>query len=396
MKFKKKVLSNGLTILHEKRDVPVTTIVLAAKHGAAYEKKEEKGMSHFMEHLCFKGTSKRNARQISSEVEKVGGILNAFTDEEHTAYYSKISSNHFETALDVLFDIYFNASFPEEEIKKEASVICEELKMIEDNSSRFVYEKLKEKMYKGPFGFGVSEEKKNVFSISRKKLFEKHRNIYFSKNTILCVVGDVDFLKLESLVKKFLIKKSGKVDSVKKIIRKNGDGLLLRKENNQSNIAIGVHLLGGNKKERYVAEVFNVILGVGMSSRLFLEVREKRGLVYGVHSDLAIGKNFGYLVIRAGTSPSNVKEVISLCKDEFSKMNNVTEEELEEAKLQLVGHRHLISESSELVAFRLIEEEILGDAVNYYSYEKKIKEVSLKDIKKFSKKKDFSSFVIGP
>ena len=129
MKFSKKVLDNGLMVLHEKRDVPVTTVMLAVKYGAAYEKGEEKGMAHFMEHLCFKGTEKRTVEEIAREVESVGGILNAFTHEEVTAYHVKLPSKHLEIAMDVIFDVFFNASFPEEEVEKEANVVCEEIKI---------------------------------------------------------------------------------------------------------------------------------------------------------------------------------------------------------------------------------------------------------------------------
>ena len=120
MKFQKKILDNGLTILHEKRDVPVTTVMLAAKYGGAYESVEEKGMAHFMEHLCFKGTEKRTVKQIAEEVEKVGGDLNAFTHEEITAYHVKLPSDKLDVAMDVIFDVFFNASFPEEEVEKAA------------------------------------------------------------------------------------------------------------------------------------------------------------------------------------------------------------------------------------------------------------------------------------
>ena len=146
MKFQKKVLKNGLTVLHEKRDVPVTTVMLAAKYGSAYESVEEKGMAHFMEHLCFKGTEKRTVGQIADEVEKVGGELNAFTHEEVTAYHVRLPSDKLDVAMDVIFDVFFNPVFPEEEVEKEANVICEEIKMYRDNPHMHAIEMIKKNL----------------------------------------------------------------------------------------------------------------------------------------------------------------------------------------------------------------------------------------------------------
>ena len=129
----KKVLDNGLTVLFEKRDVPVTTVMLGVRYGSAYESSDEKGMAHFIEHMCFKGTEKRTVKQIAENVEKVGGDLNAFTSEEFTVYHVKLPSAHLNVAMDVIFDIFFNAIFPESDVKKEANVICEEIKMNRDN-----------------------------------------------------------------------------------------------------------------------------------------------------------------------------------------------------------------------------------------------------------------------
>ena len=193
MKFEKKVLQNGLTILFEKRDVPVTTVMLAAKYGAAYESNEEKGMAHFMEHLCFKGTKKRSAKQIAEEVEKFGGDLNAFTHEEVTAYHVRLPSEHLGIAMDVIFDIFFNASFPEDEVKKEANVICEEIKMYRDNPRAHVVEKIKENLYEKPFGDFIGGSQEGVRGMTREQLYEKHRKMYVPNNSIFCVVGNNDF-----------------------------------------------------------------------------------------------------------------------------------------------------------------------------------------------------------
>jgi len=193
MEFKKKVLNNGLTVLFEKRDVPVTTVMLAAKYGSAYETRSEKGMAHFMEHLCFKGTEKRNVKQIAEEVERLGGDLNAFTHEEVTAYHVKLPSEHLNVAMDVIFDIFFNASFPEDEVEKEGNVICEEIKMYRDNPRMHAVEMIKKNLYEEPFGDFIGGSQENVKKMTRKDLFNKHREIYVPSNSILCVIGNNEF-----------------------------------------------------------------------------------------------------------------------------------------------------------------------------------------------------------
>ena len=396
MEFNKKVLENGLTILHEKRDVHVTTIMLSVKYGSAYETEAEKGMAHFMEHLCFKGTEKRTVNQIAEEVEKVGGILNAFTSEEITAYHVKLPSEHLEIAADVIFDVFFNASFPEEEVAKEAKVICEEIKMYRDNPRAHVFEKIKSLLYEKPFGMFIAGSEEGVCGMSREMLFNKHRQMYVPKNSVLTVVGNNDFEEVVKLAEKFSVEREGKsheIPEIKKTILKDSE----KRENlSQSNLALGIHFPLASDDDRYSAEIFSAILGQGMSSKLFREVREKRGLVYGVKTDLDSGKNYGYLVIWAGTDPGNVEEVENVCLEEFSKMKNVTEEELEAAKVQVIGNRHVENEGSSNVAVGLTLEEFSEKAEDYYDYSKKINEVTLEDVHSFANKTEFARFNLGP
>ncbi len=396
MKFNKKVLDNGLTILHEEREVPVTTVMLSVKYGSAYESEEEKGMAHFMEHLCFKGTEKRDVNQIAGEVEKVGGILNAFTSEEITAYHVRLPSEHLGVATDVIFDIFFNASFPEEEVKKEANVICEEIKMYKDNPRAHVLEMIKNSLYEKPFGMFIAGSEEGVRGMSRKMLFEKHRQMYTPENAVLTVVGNNSFEEVVKLAEKFVVERKGdshKIPDINKKIEKDSES---RDNLTQSNMALGFHFPKMDEKGRYSSEVFSAILGQGMSSKLFREVREKRGLVYSVKTELDLGKNYGYLVIFAGTDPGKVDEVEKVCLEEFSKMKEVTEEELMAAKIQVIGNRHVEEESSSDVAVGLVLEEFSGNAEEYYEYSKRINEVTLEDVKEFAKMTEFARFSLGP
>jgi len=398
MKFNKVKLKNGLTILHEKRDVPVTTVMLATGYGSIYESAEEKGVAHFIEHLCFKGTKKRSVREISGEVEKVGGVLNAFTNEEVTAYHVKLPSEHLGVAMDVIFDVFFNASFPEAEVEKEANVICEEIKMYHDNPRAHVLDKIKENLYDGAAGMFAAGTAENVKRMTREQLFKRHHEVYVPSNSILCVVGNNDFDEVAEVASKFEIadmksKNKKEVPEIKKIVVKN---LEKRDGVHQVNLAIGFHFPCSSERGRYAAEVFSAILGEGMSSKLFSEVREKRGLVYGVKTELDIGKNYGYMIIWAGTDSSNEKKVVDICLKEFGKMGEITDDELREAKVQVIGNRRVESEGSNETAINLIMEELMGDAKEYYNYDKNINAVTLDDIKKLAKISEYASFSLVP
>ena len=396
MKFQKKILRNGLTVLFEKRDVPVTTVMLACKYGAVYEVESEKGMAHFIEHLCFKGTDGRTAQEVSSEIESVGGELNAFTHEEVTAYHAKLPSNHLRLAMKVLFDIFFYPTFPNEEIAKEANVICEEIKMYEDNPRAHVIDRIKSNLFEKPFGANIAGTQENIRNMTREKLLKKHDEFYVASNSILCIVGNNDFEEILKIANSLDIRE-GKVEpEIPEIVLKNDVTEERRKDIQQSNLAVAVHFPKSDDRLKYAAEIFSCVLGEGMSSRLFLEVREKRGLVYSIKNDSDEGKNYGYFLIWAGTDKDKESEVVEICKKEFARMIDLSEEELERAKIQVIGNRKVDMEDSSDVAVDLILEEISGDAKEYYEYEEKINSVTLDDIKELASIKDFSVFVLGP
>lgn len=398
MKFTKKVLPNGLVILHEKRDVPVTTVMLGTRFGAINEKEGEKGIAHFIEHLCFKGTEKRTTLQIASCLEKVGGTLNAFTSEEETAYHVKLPSEHLEIAMDVIFDIFFHPKFPEEEIKKEANVICEEIRMYYDNPKAHAMDKIKECLYEKPFGMSVAGNEKNVRSFSRDKLMGKHEEYYGTENAILAVVGNNDFEEVLKLAEKHSAnaKKEAKLGEKFKLKLHNKKGSEERTDIQQATLVLGFHFPLMSEKDRYVAEIISEILGGGMSSKLFTEVREKRGLAYAVKTDIDAGKNYGYMMIYVGTDKGKVEHVIELCISEFKKLKDLKEDELREIKRQLKGNFDVESEDCAKTAVSLLLEEIAGKAEKHYEYKKEIDAVSLEDVKKLADFSEFSSYVVSP
>lgn len=395
VEFNKKVLGNGLTVLFEKRDVPVTTVMLATKFGSIYEKSEEKGIAHFIEHLVFKGTKKRTALDISSELECVGGVLNAFTDEEETAFHVKLPSNHLALAIEVIFDIFFNPLFSEEEIKKEANVICEEIKMYKDNPPSYVINKIKECLYHPPFGEFIAGSEKTVLNIKREDIIKKHKEFYVPQNSILCVVGNNSFDEIIALAEAFSPMINSKLNVSKRVVLKNENIKEERVNLEQANVVLGFHMPFNSLLDRASAEVFSSILGDGMSSKLFTEIRERRGLAYSVKSLIEKGKEYSYLLIYIGTEKSHIDEVISLCLSEFKKMGFISQNELDLGKQKCLGSYDVESEASDNVALKLILHEIQGKVDNYYNLKNSIKEVSLEEIKKISQIVNYSSFVLA-
>lgn len=394
--FNKKVLKNGFTIIHEKRDVPVTTVMIGTRFGSAYEKEEEKGIAHFIEHLCFKGTKKRTVKEIAEEIESKGGELNAFTHEEMTAYHARIPSSELKVAMDVLFDIFFDPLFPEEELKKEASVVCEEIKMYRDNPRAFVMDKIKSNLYEKPFGDFIAGNEKNVRSFTRDKIKKIHDSFYVPFNSILIVVGNNSFKEVCNLAESLIPNKKGKKFKTPKIILSNKKEIFNRKGIEQTNLAIAFHFPTSDKKESYAAEVFSSILGKGMSSKLFTEVREKKGLVYGIKTELDMGKNYSYFVIWAGTDKDKVQEVIEISLNEFFKMSLISEKELEKAKEQAIGSFLVENEDSSSTATNLMMFEICRKAEDYYRYAESLKKVSLKEIVNLARLKKYSVVVLNP
>ena len=397
VKFNRAKLSNGLTVIHEKRDVSVTTVMMGVRYGSMYESKEEKGVAHFMEHLCFKGTEKRTAEEIAEVLESKGGDLNAFTHEEITAYHVRLPSKHLELAIDVISDIFFNPTFPEEEFHRESEVICEEIKMYKDNPRAHSMEMLKNNLYEQPWGGFIAGSQETVKSMTQEQLLAKHRSTYVPKNSVLCVVGNNEFEDVLELAKKYInVQREGESLAdldIKKLIMEGNEP---RQGIVQTNLCLGAHFPSLLDKNRYAAELFNSILGEGMSSRLFKEVREKRGLVYGVKSDIDMGRNYSYMLIFAGCDPKNKDEVIKICKQEFSRMKDLTEDELRAAKETVIGSDLVHSEGSNDMAINLIMEEFATKAETVYEFESRINEVSLSDVQELANNVEFAEFWIGP
>ena len=390
VEFRRKVLDNGVTVIHEKRKIPVVATASSVRFGAQYETADIKGISHFIEHLVFKGTKKRKVDEISRAVESKGGILNAFTGEEITCFWNKMPSKHFALSADIGRDLVTSPLFQKVPLERERKVILEEIKMYNDNPSTFVLEKIKEMLYKGPFNMSIAGTHETVSGLTRERVVELFSSIYASNNMVFSVVGDVSWEKVVKEAKKF--PKTRKEIKGVDISLKNGEMIHKRKGIDQAHEVIGFHMPKLNDKKRYAAEIFDGILGGGMSSRLFQEVREKRGLCYSVKSNLEQSKDYSYEVVYVGTTKDKVQEVKKIVLKEVKKLKDLKLSDLNEAKERLIGLREISKEKVDSTMFDLLQEELGGDASNYYDYEENIGKVKLKDVRELSMLKG-SSFV---
>jgi len=396
--FYRKVLKNGMTILFEKRDLPIVSVAFAVRAGGINETETEKGISHFIEHMLFKGTPKRNAKQIAEEIEKNGGVLNGFTDEQITAYWCKIQSKHLNVALEVLSDMIKNPKFDKTELEKERKVIFEEIKMIKDTPQLYIYHEIQKSLYENPFGMPLIGTYKTMSSISQKQLTEKFRNSYASNNIVLCVIGNANFEDLVNFSEKNFGNEKGKIPQFK-INLKNEEKIEKRKGIDQANMVFAHHVPLASDKKHYAAQALSVIIAGGMSSRLFSEIREKRNLAYAVKGDSVTNKDYSYNLIYVGTSKDNIVKVKKLIIEEFKKVaKDLGEKELNQVKEQLIGNYHLSMEDSHDQMINLLGYEMDGNINEFYNYEQNISNVKLSDIKELAKNasEKYSFFALIP
>lgn len=382
--FHRKVLENGMTILFEKRNVPVVSVAFAVRQGGINETAEEKGISHFIEHLLYKGTPSRTAKQVAEEIEKKGGELNGFTDEEITAFWCKMPSKHLQTALDVLSDIVKNPNLDEKEIEKERKVIFEEMKLYKDNPRLYVFEEIHKSLFEAPFGIPVIGTEESMNSIDRNKMKEKFDEVYQPNNMILCVVGDANFDELVKFAEENFKGGKGKINQIE-IVKKNEVKEEERKGIDQANIIFAYHSPLAEDEKSSAAEVLSALMAEGLSSRLFAEIREKRNLAYGVKGGAVVRKDYAYNYIFVGTMRQNVEKVKELILKELKDVSeNLSEEEIAQVREQVIGNYQISLEESKSVMASLLYHEVMGNAKEFYEVEEKIKNVKLEDVKELA------------
>ncbi len=398
MKFYRKILDNGITVLFEKRDIPVVSVGLAVRSGGINESVDEKGISHFIEHMIYKGTETRNSKKIAEEIEKKGGELNGFTDEEITAFWCKMPSKFLDTALTVLGDIVKNPLFDKNEMEKERQVIFEEIRMRKDNPIVYVSDKIQSCLYGEPLKSPLIGTYETMNSINRKKLIERFNEVYQPENMIMVIVGDADFEKIVSFAEKNFEKKKGKIPKFEVKLR-NESKIEQREGIDQANLIFAYHVPLAKNKDSYAARILNALMAGGMSSKLFQEIREKRNLAYAVKGEANINKDFSYNLVYVGTVKENFEKVKSLILEEFDKVSkSLSEQEFEETKKQIIGNYQISKEDSQSQMANLLFYEVCGNAEEFYKFEKNIKEVKLEDVKKLAKKAKgkYSFFALIP
>ena len=369
--YKKIIFSNGLRLIlvPNTNTMAVTAMVLVGA-GSKYETKEINGISHFLEHLFFKGTKKRpTALKIAETLDKVGGIYNAFTSKELTGYFAKVDSIHWELALDWVSDIFLHSILPAKEIEKERGVIIEEINMMLDTPMRYVGELWEELLYGDqPAGWEIIGTKENILKLKRNDFVDYLKSHYSSHNTIVAIAGNFPVKRAEKLVKSHFspINKIAPQAKVKTKEKQNKPGLLLKhKPTDQTHFCLGARGLHCFHPRKYVQEILAVILGGNMSSRLFMEVREKRGLAYYIHTSVEDYTDSGYLMTQAGVPNNKAARAIKVVLQEYQKIKEkgVSEAELKKAKDYLKGVSSLSLEASDAQAMFLAGQELLENKI---------------------------------
>ena len=397
-KFTQKKLKNGIMVLHEKRNLPVVSVCIANPFAAAHEPTNIKGIAHFIEHLLFTGTKNRSHEDISKEIEKRGGILNAFTSQDATWFMFKLPSEHLFTGLDILSDMLNNPLFNPEKFEKEKKVILEEIKMYHDIPQYDIYDQLLANLYEAPFGLGITGKKETITLLTRDFVADFYSKKYSSENYVVTIVGNADFKKVCDYLEKTF--KPGKIKLAhQKIKKKTSESIEERPGIDQAHFLFGVHAPLSTEKAYQALLVLDAYLAYGMSSKLFLEIREKRGLAYNIKSSLNTEKNYSYYSIYVGTTKPAIPEVKKLILQGFKDIKNITPKDLKQAKQQLIGLRKVHSEESTHVMNELLFEHIeTGNAQNYYDYENQINSVTLDEVKALAKEmiKNYSTAAIVP
>lgn len=355
----KKVLPNGLTIMTiPKKNALTATVFVLVETGSKYEEKNVNGISHFLEHMCFKGTKKRpTAAHISSELDALGASYNAFTSHEFTGYYAKVNPKHIENAVDVVSDIYLNQVFRPNEIAKESGVIVEEINMYEDDPKRKIHDNFMELLYGDqPAGWNIAGTREIVRSITKKDL-EKYKNEhYVASATTVVVAGNIK----EKEIQKLLEKKFSKISKSKKHSKKDvaeaqkkPEIQLEYRKTDQSHLILGVRTFPIADKRNAPLKVLSTILGEGMSSRLFHIIRNKLGAAYYVSSFTDLYTDHGYLGVAVGCDTKKAEQVTKAIISEFKKLKKtpVTKEELAKAKNYLIGRTSIGLETTDELAW---------------------------------------------
>jgi predicted Zn-dependent peptidase len=397
MKHIRKVLPNGLRLI----TIPMpsfesATVMVMVGAGSRYETAKNNGISHFLEHMAFKGTQKRpNAQVIASLIDGIGGEFNAFTSKEVTGYFIKSASSHFDLSLDILSDMLQNSKLDGTELEKEKGVILEEINLYEDTPARKIGDVYESLLYGDtPMGWDIAGRKEVIKATTRKDFVDYMGSLYSANNITVVVAGGVNADDVEAKVKKYFdTMKSFDILKHTKLVENQVKPALIikQKTTEQVHIGIGFRTVSIDNEEKHALSVLAAILGGGMSSRLFSEVREKRGLAYYVRTSSEHYKDGGNMVSTAGIDPKRLDEGISVIIEEYAKISSsksqITKQELEKAKEFLKGHFVLELEDSRSVAAFYAGAELLEKRIeDPDEIINKLEKVTLEEVEEVAKK----------
>ncbi|TSD01169.1 MAG: hypothetical protein Athens071425_473 [Parcubacteria group bacterium Athens0714_25] len=393
IKLEKRTLANGLkVIVSPMENTETVTILVLVGVGSRFETKNINGISHFLEHLFFKGTKNRpNPGDVHKELDRIGAMHNAFTGKENTGFWVKSSAKDFDTSLDIVSDILLEPLFKQEEIEKERGVILQEISMYEDDPRRRIMDILENVLYGDqPIGWDIIGSKENVRAIKRNDIVNYKDKNYLSQNMIVVVAGNINpqttFKKVEKIFSQI---KKGKVrkPSLTKELQKFPQFKIISKDSDQTHLAMAVRAYDMFDEKRYGLNLLSVVLGGNTSSRLFTEIREKLGLAYYVFSWGDQSTDCGYLGMAAGIPHEKLLDVIKKISEILSdiKKNGINKKDLDFAKGFLRGQTALRFETSDEIAFFIAGQELFYKKIMQpEEVLKKVEKVSQSDIVKIA------------
>ena len=354
---------NGLRIVTEKiPSVRSVALGIWVGTGSKYENERNNGISHFLEHMFFKGTTTRSAKEIAETFDEIGGNVNAFTSKEYTCYYARVLDQHAPIALDVLADMFFHSVFDEEELEKEKNVVIEEIGMYEDTPDDLVHDLIARACYADhPLGYPILGTEDVLLSLKRDDLLTYIGNTYLPSNTVITVAGNFDDQLIEEIKRRFSAfhRQGEKVEVKRPAFVANT--IAQHKATEQAHVCISLPGFNVGHEEVYSLILLNNVLGGSMSSRLFQEIREERGLAYSVYSYHSSYKETGTFTIYTGTAPEHVGQVFDIVTNILHDVaeKGITEKEMNKGKEQLKGSLMLSLESTNSRMSRLGKTELL-------------------------------------
>jgi predicted Zn-dependent peptidase len=375
--FKKEHLSNGIPVVMEQlKNMRSVSLGIWVKVGSRNEETHKNGISHFLEHMFFKGTAKRTAKDIAVEIDSLGGELNAFTSKESTTFYVKILDEYLEKGIDLLSDIFLHSTFPEEDIEKEKRIIKEEIKLVEDTPDDYIHDLFNQTIWgHKDLGQPVLGRRETVKSFTREDIVSHIKKYYGTKDVVISCAGNFEHESLVNILNKSLgsLRRGSEPEKGAPPYFENKVEVF-HKELSEAHLCIGVEGIPQTSEDRYSLFVLNTIFGAGVSSRLFQEIREKRGLAYSIYSFVSSYYDTGIWGVYAGVSRKRVGEVAGLILKEMHDLKStLTEVELQRAKNHLKGNIVLGLESTSSRMTNIARQEIYHG--RYYSPKEIMKEV---------------------